>query len=56
MSGPLRAQLERDGTPIGSLDLLIAAHALALGSTLVSNNLREFARVPHLRTENWVEG
>lgn len=53
--GPLRADLEQQGTPIGALDLLIAAHALALDCTLVSNNLREFDRVPHLRTANWVE-
>lgn len=51
--GPLRANLERAGTPIGALDLLIAAHALALGCTLVSNNLREFERIRDLRTENW---
>ena len=52
--GPLRAALEAAGTPIGPLDTQIAAHALALGVTLVSNNLREFARVPGLRLENWV--
>jgi tRNA(fMet)-specific endonuclease VapC len=52
--GPLRSHLERAGTPIGALDLLIAAHALALGSTLVSNNLREFSRVPLLKLINWV--
>lgn len=51
--GKLRAQLERLGTPIGALDTLIAAHALALGVTLVSNNTREFERVPKLRLENW---
>lgn len=53
--GRLRAQLERKGTPIGPMDLLIAAHALSLGLTLVSNNTREFERVPDLRLENWVE-
>ncbi|PWG62715.1 type II toxin-antitoxin system tRNA(fMet)-specific endonuclease VapC [Spiribacter halobius] len=52
--GPLRAHLEREGQPIGSMDLLIAAHALALGYTLITNNLREFARVPNLPLENWV--
>ncbi len=52
--GELRACLERRGTPIGSMDMLIAAHALALNTTLVTNNEREFARVPGLRTENWV--
>ena len=51
--GPLRAALEAAGTSIGPLDTQIAAHALALGATLVSNNTREFARVPGLRLENW---
>lgn len=50
----IRAHLERQGTPIGDLDSLIAAHAIARGLTLVTNNLREFNRVPGLRTENWV--
>lgn len=52
--GRLRAQLEGKGTPIGSMDMLIAAHALSLGVRLVSNNLTEFRRVPGLRLENWV--
>jgi len=52
--GPVRAALERQGTPIGALDLLIAAHALSLGVTLVTNSPREFSRVPGLRVENWV--
>ena len=52
--GRLRGQLEAKGTPIGSMDMLIAAHALRLGVRLVSNNLREFRRVPGLRLENWV--
>lgn len=52
--GSLRAELERRGCPIGALDTLIAAHALALGATLVTNNLREFERVPGLLLENWV--
>lgn len=51
--GELRAQLEKKGTPIGSLDMQIAAHALALDLTLVTNNEREFKRVPGLRLENW---
>ena len=51
--GPLRAALEREGTPIGALDLLIAAHALALECTLVSNNLREFSRIQGLKLANW---
>jgi tRNA(fMet)-specific endonuclease VapC len=54
--GPVRADLERKGTPIGSLDLLIAAHALALGRTLVTSNTREFGRVVGLNVENWAEG
>ena len=53
--GRVRATLEAKGTPIGPLDTLIAAHALALDVTLVSNNIREFARVLGLRLENWVE-
>ena len=52
--GELRAVLRRAGTPIGNNDLWIAAHALALGVPLVSNNLREFERVPGLKLENWV--
>lgn len=52
--GRLRARLETSGSPIGSMDLLIAAHALSLGVRLVTNNLREFRRVPGLKLENWV--
>jgi tRNA(fMet)-specific endonuclease VapC len=51
--GPLRAALEQEGTPIGPLDTLIAAHALALDATLVTSNQREFSRVEGLRVENW---
>lgn len=51
----LRAELERRGQPIGSLDTMIAAHALALDATLVTNNMREFSRVAGLRLENWAE-
>lgn len=51
----LRAHLERQGTPIGDLDSLIAAHALARDLVLVTNNLREFKRVPGLQTENWAQ-
>lgn len=53
--GQIRAELERKGSPIGAYDLLIAAHALALGLTLVTNNVREFRRIPNLRVENWAE-
>lgn len=54
--GPLRAALEAAGTPIGPLDTQIAAHALALEVTLVSNNTREFSRVPGLKLVDWVGG
>jgi len=52
--GRIRAVLEERGTPIGPLDTLIAAHALSLGLTLVTNNVREFERVPDLDLDNWV--
>lgn len=51
--GRIRAELERQGTPIGPLDTLIAAHALSLGVTLVTNNTAEFARVAGLTVEDW---
>ncbi|NKB71738.1 MAG: PIN domain-containing protein [Candidatus Latescibacteria bacterium] len=51
--GEIRAELERRGEPIGSLDLFIAAHALSRELTLVTNNEREFRRVGGLRVENW---
>ena len=51
--GRVRAALEGDGAPIGPLDTLIAAHALSLGVTLVTNNVREFSRVPGLAVDNW---
>jgi tRNA(fMet)-specific endonuclease VapC len=49
-----RAHLHRIGKPIGPNDLLIAAHTLALGLTLVTDNVDEFGRVPHLPIENWL--
>lgn len=52
--GKLRASLEKKGQPIGSLDMLIAAHALSLDVTLVTNNTKEFERVESLKLENWV--
>ena len=52
--GDIRAELAARGTPIGFNDLLIAAHARALGLILVTNNTREFARVAGLKVENWV--
>lgn len=51
--GEVRASLERTGRPIGALDTMIAAHALALRAVLVTNNLREFRRVRGLRCEDW---
>ena len=51
--GIIRATLEKQGTPIGSLDTLIAAQALSLKVTLVTNNIKEFGRVPNLKLENW---
>lgn len=51
--GEVRAELERVGTPIGPLDMMIAAHALSLRVTLVTANTAEFARVPGLKIENW---
>jgi len=52
--GEVRAALESSGTPIGANDLWIAAQALALGATLVSDNVAEFSRVADLRLENWL--
>jgi tRNA(fMet)-specific endonuclease VapC len=51
--GEIRAVLERAGTPCGAYDLLIGAHARSLGMTLVTNNRREFDRMPGLSVENW---
>jgi len=53
--GQVRAGLERAGTPIGPLDTLIAAHALAIEAILVSHNMREFKRVDGLRLEDWLK-
>ena len=52
--GDLRADLERRGNPIGSLDTMIAAHALSQQALLITNNTREFAKVPGLQLDNWV--
>ena len=53
--GKIRAFLQRQGSPIGPLDTLIAAHAKSKGMTLVTNNTCEFARVPGLELANWAE-
>ncbi len=54
--GRIRARLELAGTPIGGNDLLIAAQAMALGDTIVTDNEREFGRVEGLHVENWLRG
>ena len=51
--GKIRADLEKKGTPIGPLDTLIASHAKSLNLTLVTNNEKEFERIPDLKIENW---
>jgi tRNA(fMet)-specific endonuclease VapC len=53
--GTIRSDLESRGLVIGAMDMLIAAHALSLNLTLVTNNVREFARIPTLIIENWAE-
>ena len=53
--GDLRAHLEKQGTPIGSLDMLIAAHALSIACILVTNNEKEFFRIPNLKIDNWAK-
>lgn len=53
--GKIRSQLEEKGCPIGGNDLWIAAHALSLeGVVLITNNIKEFSRIDHLKIENWV--
>jgi tRNA(fMet)-specific endonuclease VapC len=51
--GAIRAELERTGTPIGSMDMLIGAHALALGALLVTNNIKEFKQIRNLKILDW---
>jgi len=53
LSASIRAKLEKKGTPIGPYDILIAGTALVHQGILVTNNLKEFSRVPKLKTENW---
>ena len=52
--GEVRTHLKKKGTPIGAMDLLIAAHAIAENAILVTDNITEFRRVPKLKVENWV--
>jgi tRNA(fMet)-specific endonuclease VapC len=52
--GQIRVFLESKGKTIGPLDMLIAAHAITLDLTIISNNINEFSRIPHLKCENWV--
>ena len=54
--GQIRAELARHGTPCGAYDMLIGAHARSEGMVLVTNNVREFQRMPGLRVDNWVSG
>lgn len=53
--GEIRANLEKMGMPIGTLDMMIAGHAKSLGYTVVTNNTKEFERVKGLKLENWAE-
>ena len=53
--GKIRADLEKKGTPIGPLDMMIAGHAMSLGYKVVTNNVNEFKRVSDLKVENWTE-
>lgn len=52
--GEIYAYLKKNGTPIGQLDTMIAAHALSENAILVTNNLKEFSRVKNLKCENWI--
>lgn len=54
--GIIRSNLEKKGTPIGSLDMLIAAHAKSMDFIVITNNEKEFSRVEGLRIENWIKG
>jgi tRNA(fMet)-specific endonuclease VapC len=52
--GHIRTYLEKEGLPIGSMDMLIAAQALSLDAALITNNTREFKRIPNLKIEDWL--
>jgi tRNA(fMet)-specific endonuclease VapC len=51
--GAIRASLEKHGSPIGAMDMLIAAHARSIGAVLVTNDLRHFTKVPGIKVEDW---
>jgi tRNA(fMet)-specific endonuclease VapC len=51
--GNVRASLEKEGKPVGAMDMLIGAHALSLGVTLITNNTREFKQIRHLKIADW---
>ena len=51
--GTIRADLEKAGKPVGAMDMLIGAHAVSLGATLVTNNVKEFKRIPNLKVVDW---
>jgi len=53
--GELRADLEDRGKLVGNMDLMIAAHAFSLGLVLITNNIKEFKRIPKLQFENWIK-
>lgn len=53
--GEIRAELEKQGTPIGPLDMMIAGHAKSLNHIVVTNNIKEFSRIKGLKLENWTE-
>lgn len=53
--GKIRADLEKKGTPIGPLDMMIAGHAQSLGYAVVTNNVKEFSRISNLTIENWAD-
>ena len=53
--GEIRVLLESTGRTIGPLDMLIAAHALSLDLTIISNNIKKFERIPNLKCENWIQ-
>ena len=53
--GKIRSTLEKQGQPIGAMDLLIAAHSIAMNTILVTNNEKEFVKVPGIQVQNWIK-